>query len=533
MKPLLRAINISKSFGTLPAIQQVSFEVIPGEVVGLAGGSGAGKTVLAMILAGLHTPNKGHIYFEEQLLQYPFRARQLGIEVVNQQPILNENLDITSNIFLGHEICWPSVGKWLRIPNYWKMDKNATQILKQLGVHFPSLRKKVSNLSSEQKQLVAIAQVMIHPAKLILVDEPDPLLSYFYQKKMLSLIQCWQQQGTAVVFASKDLEHLFAVTDRIIVLRQGYQVADFRTDETTREEVVAALVGTPEREQLTPAIWALDSYYRAREQADQLHQKQMLLEQNLAAQDTLNQQLIEQLGKQVDALDQANIALQSAQRRLLTQREEERKHLSRELHDQIIQDLLGINYQIEDINTEKTKTPELEAELVDIHADIRGLVVAIRSICGELRPPTIDSLGLGAALQSYTRDWSKRLGISVNLELNPNLGRLPETIELSVFRIIQEGLNNVRRHAQAGMVDICLKHTSPRTLSVSISDNGTGLTADFDLSKTSAQGHFGLLGISERVALLGGNLNLKNQPDSGLRIEVEIPHPRVGSATNN
>jgi signal transduction histidine kinase len=134
---------------------------------------------------------------------------------------------------------------------------------------------------------------------------------------------------------------------------------------------------------------------------------------------------------------------------------------------------------------------------------------------------------LGAALQSYTREWSERTSISATLALAPNLGRLPEAIELSIFRIIQEGLNNVRKHAQASVVEICLKHTSPRTLMISIADNGSGLTQDFDLSVLSAEGHYGLLGISERVALLGGRLELKNQTDGGLFLQVEIPHPRV------
>jgi signal transduction histidine kinase len=408
------------------------------------------------------------------------------------------------------------------------MDEAVTRILDQVGVHFDSLRMKVSNLSSEQRQLVAIAQTMARPAKLIVVDEPTTLLNYFYGQRLLALIQTWQQQGTSVVFASQNLDQLFAVTDRIIVLRHGHQVDDYRTDETTREEVVASLVGTStDRQQLTPALWALDSYYRAREQAEKLRHQQMLLEQNLAAQDTLNQQLIEQLGEQVNALDQANMALQSAQRRLLTEREEERKHLSRELHDQVIQDLLGANYQIEEIEDDGAVTPTLKAELIDVREAIREMVADLRRICGDLRPPTIDSLGLGAALQSYTRDWQDRSGIDVSLNLDKNLGRLPEAIELSIFRIVQEGLSNVRRHAQASKVKISLAHTSPRNLMVSIADNGNGLAEGFDLSTLSAQGHYGLLGISERVALLGGNLRLQNQTNGGLQIQVEIPHPRV------
>jgi signal transduction histidine kinase len=167
---------------------------------------------------------------------------------------------------------------------------------------------------------------------------------------------------------------------------------------------------------------------------------------------------------------------------------------------------------------------------MDVRDNIRELVDDLRHICGNLRPPTIDSLGLGAALQSYTHEWTGRTGIPVTLDLDANLGRLPEAIELSIFRIVQEGLSNVRKHAQASVVQVCLKHTSPRALMVSIADDGQGLADDFDLSALSAAGHYGLLGISERVALLGGRLRFHNQADGGLIIQVEIPHPRVAQS---
>ncbi len=527
MIPLLEVVNLFKRFGTLSAVQGVSFQLYPGEVIGLAGRSGAGKSVLAMLIAGLETPTSGEIYFDLHRLQWPFQARTLGIEVIHQKPVLAENLDITDNIFLGNEILLSPFGKWLNIPNQRQMDQEATRILAQLDLSFDSLREKVANLSSQQRQLVAIARTMAYPAKLIFVDEPTILLNHIYQQKLLSLIQNWQQQGVSIIFSSNNLEHLFAVSDRIIVLREGRHVADYRTDETTRGEVVATLLGTTDHQQLTPAIWALDSYYRAREQAESLRHQQILLERDLVAQDTLNQQLIDQLAEQVDALDKANMALQAAQRRLLTEREQERKHVARELHDLVLQDLLSTNYQLEEMGLSDDIPAALKFKLSDVRQDIRELVDDLRRICGDLRPPTIDSLGLGAALQSYTRQWADRSNISVNLILDSNLSRMPETIELSIFRIAQETLSNVRKHAHAVAVEISLKHTSPRMLSLSIADSGQGIDPNFDLSALSAKGHYGLLGISERVALLGGRLTLKNQASGGLLLEVEIPHPRV------
>jgi signal transduction histidine kinase len=527
LQPLLEVSNLSKSFGTLPVVKQVSFQVFPGEVVGLVGRSGAGKSVLAMLLTGLYSPDEGEIYFDGQRLQWPFQALALGIEAIYQRPHLAEHLDITANIFMGRELHWPSKSKWLNVLDRRQMDKEASNILSQLGVRFPPLREKVANLSSEQRQMLSVAQVMTHLAKLIIVDEPTLLLNYPRQKILLSLIQNWQQQGVAVIFCSKDLDHLFAVTDRLIVLRHGRQVAACRTDEVSREEIVAALVGTNDSQQLTPTIWALDNYYRAREQAEKLRHQKKLLKQNLAVQDTRIQHLIDQLAEQVQALDQANLALQDAQRRLLTEREQERKHLARELHDQLIQDLLSINYQLEEIEAYANTRPELAQELTQIRNNIREYVSDLRRLCSDLRPPTIDSLGLGSALQSFTRDWSERTDISLSLNLDCNLGRLPEAIELSIFRIVQEGLNNVRKHAQAANVEVTLKHTSPRALMITIADDGGGLSENFDFSELSAEGHYGLLGISERVALLGGRLELQNQNGGGLLLQVEIPHPRV------
>ena len=472
MEPLLRAVNLSQSLGTLALIRQVSLEVGSGEVVGLAGQSGAGKSALAMVLAGVYVPNSGDLYFAGQRLSWPFRARTLGIEVIHQQPEMAEELDISRNVFLGNEIGWPRGGRWLRIPNRRRMDEEAARLLSRLGMRYTSLREGAANLSGEQRQLIAIARAMTHPARLIIIDDPIPQLGYPYQQKLLSLIQEWQDCGTAVLFGSDNVDHLMAVTDRIIVLRHGRVIAEHRTDATDRETILAAMVGAADQQQLTPIIWALDSYYRAREQAEKLHNRQSLLERKLETHDVLNKQLIDQLADQINALDQANVALQDAQRRLLAELEQERKRLAREIHDQVIQDLLGVGYRLEEIEAGVEVTPALGQELQDVRGSVRELVGDLRHICGALRPPTIDSLGLGPALQSYTHEWSKRTGIRVTLDLDPNLGRLPEATELSIFRIVQEGLNNVRKHAAASAVEVRLKHTSPRRLMLAIADDG-------------------------------------------------------------
>ncbi|MCU0494042.1 MAG: ATP-binding cassette domain-containing protein [Chloroflexaceae bacterium] len=524
---LLRAHNLSKSFGTLPALQQVSLSVHAGEVVGLAGQNGSGKSVLLSLLAGLTVPDTGELTIDSTLVRWPFAARPFGIEVIHQYPDLADGLDVGSNLFLGNEIAWPGPSAWLKIPHRRRTDEAASALLARLDLDTLSPREKVSNLSAEQRQLVAIARAMSRPARLIIIDQPTPLLGYAAQQKLQELVQEWQRQGVAVLFASDNLDHLFAVSDRMLVLRAGRVVGERRTDATSREELVEMMVSAADRQQLTPTIWALDSYYQAREQAEQLQAQERLLQRDLMAQGTLNRELVERLAEQVTALDRANASLQDAQRRLLTEREEERKHLSRELHDVVIQDLLSLNYQLEEMASRDDLDESARDDVDDVRSSIRALVSDLRHICGSLRPPTIDSLGLGAAIQSFTREWAERTGVAVQLEIDPALGRLPEAIELSVFRMVQEGLSNVRKHAQASTVSITLKHTTPRMLLVALADDGRGLPQGTDLATLASEGHYGLLGISERVALLGGRLSLQNQRSGGLHLRAEIPHPRV------
>lgn len=527
MEPLLRVNGISKSFGTLPVVQQVSFDVQPGEVVGLTGNIGSGKSALVMLLAGLYEPDAGDIFFDHKRLGWPFKAQRLGIGVIHQRPKLADRLDVVSNIFLGNEIGWPAGLGSLKILNHDRMNREALSILAQLGTEVSSLDEKVSNLSSEQRQMIAIARVMTFPARLVIIDEPTVSMSYPYQQRLLGLVQSWRQQGVAVLFSSNNLDHLFAITDRIIILNQGCKVSDLRTDETNREVVVSQLLGVSNAQHALPAVWDFDSYDQARAHAEKLSYHQMLMEKDLAAEDTLNRQLTKQLVEQLQVLDQANLALVEAHRRLQTEREQERKHLAREIHDQIIQDLISISYELEEMGADVPDPAVLVNSLTDARQDLRELVDNLRRICGNLRPPTIDSLGLGAALQSYTREWSTRTGITVTLELDTNLGRLPETTELPLFRIVQEGLNNIWRHARATNVQVSLMHTTPRTLMVSLRDNGVGLADDVDLATLAAEGHYGLVGISERVALLGGRFRMRRLTEGGSLLLVEIPHPRV------
>ena len=185
------------------------------------------------------------------------------------------------------------------------------------------------------------------------MDDILPVLSFQRQEILLDKIRKLAAQGTSLIISSNDLKHLFAVTDRILVLYEGRLVADRRTVELTPREIVELMVGSSRQEQVSPLIWALESYHAAQQQAEELRRSQASLQESLEARNSLNRQLFERLRNQVTALDQLNAALQATQRRLITEREDERKALARELHDQIIQDMLSFNYRLEEIETLK------------------------------------------------------------------------------------------------------------------------------------------------------------------------------------
>lgn len=521
--PLLKLVNLSKHFGSLTALEGVTLTVEPGEVVGLVGRRGAGKSTLLHLLAGIYSPSSGEICFDGRPIRVTSleQAQRLGIQMVHQKPLLAENLDVTANISLGREYTRP---RGFGFPNYARMVRRATAVLADLGVPSSILHEKTTNLSDEQRQIVAIARALCHPARLILLDDSLSSLSFQRQERLLDQISALARKGIALIIASDNLKHLFAVTHRIVVLYEGRVTADRMTSESTPREIVELIVGTTRQEQVTPIIWALENYHAAQQQAEELGKVQATLRESLEAQDSLNQQLLRRLRDQVEALDQLNLALQATHRRLLTEREQERKHLARELHDQVIQDLLSFNYRLEEVESDSDGDRQ-RRELTAIRSGIRRVVGDLRQLCSDLRPPTIDSHGLTAAIRSHAEEWAEKSGVALSLEIDPRLGRLPEPIELSVFRIVQEGLNNIRKHAAARQVQLCLKRTATASLLVRLADDGTGLGTPLDLAALSASKHFGLLGISERVALLGGTLQIESPPGGGVVLQVEIPSP--------
>ena len=548
--PLLRVENLSKKFDRLPVLKDVSFSLERGEVLGLVGRQGAGKSTLFNLLSGAMAPSSGIIQFDGVIQRYANRtqAHGLGIETVYQSSGtidrfdvrnnlfsdqekgsettrrttgLVEQFDVAHNIMLGREpMKFPQLG----IIDWDRMVQTAKVLLAEFDLPPDLVREKVSNLSDEQRQVLILTRTLYQPCRLLLMDDILPVLSFQRQEILLDKIRSLAAQGTSIIISSNDLKHLFAVTDRILVLYEGRLVADRRTAEATPREIVELIVGSSRQEQVSPLIWALESYHAAQQQAEELRRTQVSLQESLEARTSLNRQLFERLRNQVSALDQLNAALQATQRRLITEREDERKALARELHDQIIQDMLSFNYRLEEIENVESSLA-LQKELASIRQGIRNMVGELRQLCSDLRPPSIDHHGLSAAIDSFAHEWAERNDLQLQLEIDPALGRLPETIELSVFRIVQEGLNNVRKHAAAQHVRLSLQRTSAANLLVRLEDDGQGLSVPTDLASLSLNKHFGLVGISERVALLGGSMNIESSRGGGTILQVEIPSP--------
>jgi signal transduction histidine kinase len=520
---ILRVDHLSRDFGMVHALSDVTFSLAPGEILGVVGQRGAGKSTLFQLLSGVHTPSDGEIIFDGQpvTFQTVSQAESLGIVAVHQTPQLIDHMNVMHNVFMGREVRGKGLFGFNREG---KMLQATRDLLTTFDMPTELAEEPVKNLSDEESQIVVLARALCRPCRLLLLDDALEALSYARQELLLERIKSLSAQGVAVILSGDDLKQVFAVTDRILILYQGRQVALRRTEDTTPRDIVELMVGSNRQGRITPVIWAFENYHDAQQQTEELRQVQRELEQSLEEKDSLNEQLIRRLGNQVEALDQLNLALQETGRRVMMEREAERKALARELHDQIIQDLLSYNYRLEETES-RISGEEQRQEIIQIRDGIRQVVGSLRQVCSDLRPPTIDNHGLPAAIRSLVSQWTKQTGIPVELDIDQELGRLPEPIELSVFRIVQEGLRNVQNHASATQVFLSLQRTPKASLRVWLADNGRGLTGPVDLAALAEESHFGLVGISERVSLMNGTIDFNTSPEGGLELEIEIPSP--------
>ena len=241
----LRLTGISKSFGAIKALENVSLEIAPGEVVGLMGDNGAGKSTLVKIVAGNFPPSTGHIRIDDVEVDFhrPIDAQRAGIEVVYQDLALCDHLTAASNVFLGRE---PTrrFGP-MKIIDYPQMHKRAGELFAQLKSETRA-RDLVRRMSGGQRQAVAIARTLLSKAKIVLLDEPTAAISVRQVAEVLDLIRHLRDEGICVVLISHRMPDVFAVADRIAVLRRGTLVASKPIAQSSPEEATGLITGAIE-----------------------------------------------------------------------------------------------------------------------------------------------------------------------------------------------------------------------------------------------------------------------------------------------
>lgn len=239
---ILELQGVSKSFGAIHALNDVSLSINEGEVVGLMGDNGAGKSTLVKIVAGNYPPSKGVIRIADHqvMLHGPADARAKGIEIVYQELALCDNLTAAENVYLGRELM-RNLGP-VRILDYKAMYQRAAELFAELKSETRP-RDLVRRMSGGQRQAVAIARTRLSEAKIVLMDEPTAAISIRQVEEVLNLIRRLRDHGVAVALVSHRMPDVFAVADRIVVLRRGTKVADKLTARSSPEEVTGLITG--------------------------------------------------------------------------------------------------------------------------------------------------------------------------------------------------------------------------------------------------------------------------------------------------
>ena len=237
---LLKINNISKSFGGVQALDNVSIDVQKGEVHAILGENGAGKSTLMKIIAGALQPDSGSLEFEDSVVSFdgPRDASQAGVAIVYQEPIYFKELSVVENIYLGDEI------KQKRGTLDWNsMTAGAAEAVEIMGLPADILHKSMSELMLGTQQLVLIARSIHKKAKLLILDEPTAILSQAETEILFKTIKSLKEQGVSILYISHRLEEIFQIADRISVLRDGKKVADYEVGEADEDKLVLSMTG--------------------------------------------------------------------------------------------------------------------------------------------------------------------------------------------------------------------------------------------------------------------------------------------------
>jgi len=236
--PVVEMRGIAKAFGAIQALKDVELRLMPGEILGLVGDNSAGKSTLMKILSGAYQKDVGEIHVEGQPMHFrnPQDSRGRGIEMIYQDFALCGNMDIASNMFLGR---WPKRGLFV---DRRRMEEEASVVLKKLKVDVASIRLKVETLSGGRQQSVAIARAIVSNPKVVILDEPTANLSVTATAQLLDTMLELKSHGVAQIIISHRLNDIFAVGDRVMVLKRGRLVGDRVIKQTTEDEILGMIV---------------------------------------------------------------------------------------------------------------------------------------------------------------------------------------------------------------------------------------------------------------------------------------------------
>lgn len=238
-QPLVEMDNIVKSFGGLHAIEGVSTDLYPGEVVGVLGHNGAGKSCLMRILSGAMRATSGAIRVKGEVvdMKSPHDARRYGIETIYQTLALANHLDAPANLFMGRELK-------TRFGNLdeKRMLAEATDALRQLNPNFKNLRDPVARLSGGQRQVIAIARAIYFQAKILIMDEPTAALGPSETAMVADLTLRLKNEGIGIFLISHDMHDVFELCDRVMVMNKGRNVGAFRIADVNKNDILSLII---------------------------------------------------------------------------------------------------------------------------------------------------------------------------------------------------------------------------------------------------------------------------------------------------
>ena len=248
-EPLLRAKAISKNFGAVIALHDVSVDIAPGLVTGLVGDNGAGKSTLVKIISGVLRPDSGTIEFDLKVADFasPAEARASGIETVYQDLALAGNMPVWANVYLGREVTTGPA--FLHVLDKRRMISSTGEMLARFVKHVPPIDEPVEALSGGQRQIVAIARAGAWGSKLILMDEPTAALGVAETRAVEEVIFGLRERGLTILVISHNLDQIFRITDHIWVLRRGRMIGHRETRSTRPEEIVGMITGAAQMAQ--------------------------------------------------------------------------------------------------------------------------------------------------------------------------------------------------------------------------------------------------------------------------------------------